>query len=213
VTSCARSGVGSGTNKRQLPSLARRPASHSATARQRGGDTARRSRMTATLARRPGATGVRDEGAVTYGLRDQKMKAAVKKGSTREGDVGGTSRGSRGGAASRCGLLGWPLTPAAAWASLPRLTPPSPLLPPFFSSFGAWWRGWDETPRWLGLGAHGGAVAAYLYRRAVRRYVDGRDAQNGRRAHCDSGHDRRGRALAPTSTKAVKRKVMTAMPR
>jgi hypothetical protein len=34
--------------------------------------------------------------------------------------------------------------------------------PPFFSSSGARWPGWDETPRRLGLGAHGGTVAAYL---------------------------------------------------
>jgi hypothetical protein len=35
--------------------------------------------MTAALARRPGATEVRDEDALNYGLRDQKVKAAVKK--------------------------------------------------------------------------------------------------------------------------------------
>jgi hypothetical protein len=33
--------------------------------------------MTATLARGPGATEVRDKGALTYDLRDQEMKAAV----------------------------------------------------------------------------------------------------------------------------------------
>jgi hypothetical protein len=48
--------------------------------------------MTATLAQRPGATEVRDEGALTYGLRDQKMKAVMRKGSTREEDVGGVGR-------------------------------------------------------------------------------------------------------------------------
>jgi hypothetical protein len=31
------------------------------------------------LARRPGAIEVRDEGALTYGQHDPKMKAAVKK--------------------------------------------------------------------------------------------------------------------------------------
>jgi hypothetical protein len=35
--------------------------------------------MTAIFARRPGATGVRHEEALTYGLRNQKVKAAVKK--------------------------------------------------------------------------------------------------------------------------------------
>jgi hypothetical protein len=42
------------------------------------GDTAKRSRVTATLARRPGATKARVEGALTYGQRDPKMKAVVK---------------------------------------------------------------------------------------------------------------------------------------
>jgi hypothetical protein len=120
--------------------------------------------MTVTLARRPGATEVRDEGALTYGLCDLKMKVAVKKGSTREEDVGGAGRGSRGGTTSRCGLLRWPSAPAAAWASLPRSTPPSRLPPPPPSSpplvHGV--VDGDETPRRLGSGAHGGAVAAYL---------------------------------------------------
>jgi hypothetical protein len=71
--------VGSNTCKRLLPSLARWPASHSATARWHGSDTTRRSRVNASLARRLGAKGGRDEDALTYGLRDQKVKAAVKK--------------------------------------------------------------------------------------------------------------------------------------
>jgi hypothetical protein len=98
--------------------------------------------MTVTLARRLGATEVRDEGVLTYGLCDQKMKAAVKKGSTREEDVGGVGRGSRVGATSRCGLLGRPPALAVVWTSLPRSTPHSPLLPTFFSSSGVWWCGW-----------------------------------------------------------------------
>jgi hypothetical protein len=44
-----------------------------------GGEHTRRSRMTATLARRPATTKVRDKEALTYGLRNQKVKAAVKK--------------------------------------------------------------------------------------------------------------------------------------
>jgi hypothetical protein len=35
--------------------------------------------LTVILARRPGAIEVRDEDALTYGLRDQKVKAVVKK--------------------------------------------------------------------------------------------------------------------------------------
>jgi hypothetical protein len=35
--------------------------------------------MTATLARRPATTEVRDEDVLTYGLRDQKVKAVVRK--------------------------------------------------------------------------------------------------------------------------------------
>jgi hypothetical protein len=52
-------------------------------ARWRGGDTTRRSWVNASLAQRPGAIGGRDEDALTYGLRDQKVKAAVKKHSVR----------------------------------------------------------------------------------------------------------------------------------
>jgi hypothetical protein len=37
-------------------------------------------------------------------------------------------------------------------------------------------------------------------------YVDGMDALDGRGARRDGGHDRRGRALASASAKAVKRK-------
>jgi hypothetical protein len=62
--------------------------------------------VTVILAQWPGATEVRDEGALTYGQRDPKMKAVVKKGSTREEDVGGAGRGNRGGTMSRCGLDG-----------------------------------------------------------------------------------------------------------
>jgi hypothetical protein len=50
---------------------------------RRSGDTTWRTRMTATLARRPGATRGKGDDALTYGLRDQKVKAAVKKGLTR----------------------------------------------------------------------------------------------------------------------------------
>lgn len=46
---------------------------------QRGSDTTRRPRMTAALARMPATIEVRDEDVLTYGLRDQKVKAAVKK--------------------------------------------------------------------------------------------------------------------------------------
>jgi hypothetical protein len=56
----------------------------------------------------------------------------------------------------------WPLSLAAAWMSLPRPTPPSPL--PLLTSpplvCGA--ADGDETPRRLGLGAQGGTVVAYL---------------------------------------------------
>jgi hypothetical protein len=90
------------------------------------------------------------------------MKAAVKKGSTREEDVGGAGIGSRGGATSRCGLLGWPLAPAAVCMSLPRSTPPSPLLSPSSPPPMRGGVDGDETPRWLGLGAHGGSLEAYL---------------------------------------------------
>jgi hypothetical protein len=38
----------------------------------------------------------------------------------------------------------------------------------------------------------------------ARGYVDGRDAAVARGAHRDSGHARRGRALAPASAKEVK---------
>jgi hypothetical protein len=55
----ARGVVGSGTCKRLLPSLAQWPASHSATAWWRGGDTTRHSRVNASLAPRPGAIGGR----------------------------------------------------------------------------------------------------------------------------------------------------------
>jgi hypothetical protein len=71
------------------------------------------------------ATEVRYEGALTYGQRDPKMKAVVKKGSTREEDVGGAGRGNRGGTMSRCGLdgiqglHGRSPAPAAPWTSPP----------------------------------------------------------------------------------------------
>jgi hypothetical protein len=73
--------------------------------------------MTATLARGPGATEVRDKGALTYGLHDQEMKAVVKKGSTREEDVCGTGRGSRGTGASRFTAPRRPGVPQAASGS------------------------------------------------------------------------------------------------
>jgi hypothetical protein len=53
------------------------------TAQRRSGDTTSHSRATATLAQRPGATKVMDEGALTYGQHDLKMKAAVKNRSVR----------------------------------------------------------------------------------------------------------------------------------
>jgi hypothetical protein len=81
---CSCGGVGNGTCKRLLPSLARRPASHSATARRRDGNTTRRSWVSVSMTRRPGAIGGRDEDVLTYGLRDQKVKAAVKKRSVRQ---------------------------------------------------------------------------------------------------------------------------------
>jgi hypothetical protein len=57
------------------------------TARWRDRYTTSRYRVTATLARRPGATEARVEGALTYGQRDPKMKVAVKESSTQEEDV------------------------------------------------------------------------------------------------------------------------------
>jgi hypothetical protein len=50
---------------------------------------------------------------------------------------------------------------AAAWMLLPRSTPPSPL-PPLSSPPMCSGMDGDGTPRRLGLGAQGGAVAAHL---------------------------------------------------
>jgi hypothetical protein len=165
---CARGGVGSGTSKRLLPSLARRPASHSAMVRWRSGDTTRRSRMTAILARRPGATGVRHEQALTYGLRNHKVKAAVMKSLVRR--RGCRQRwqrkqrrhgvGVRGFSASRDSTGGLRLPRRHGRLSLSRLLLllfPSSSPPPVHGGADG-----DETPRRLGLGAQGGAVAAYL---------------------------------------------------
>jgi hypothetical protein len=119
------------------------------------------------MARRPGATEARDEGELTYGQRDPKMKAAVKESSTLEKDVGRTGRGSRGGTTSRCNFTvtrdstpfgfrggGVDTTPSVncSFSSSPPSSPP----PVRGGADG------DETPRWLGLGTPGGVVATYL---------------------------------------------------
>jgi hypothetical protein len=53
-----------------------------------------------------------------------------------------------------------------------------------------------DPPRRLGLGEPRGLWRRLLIAAGSAGYVDGRDALDGRGVRRDSGHDRRGRALA-----------------
>jgi hypothetical protein len=125
------------------------------------------------------------------------------------------SRGSRGGATSRCGSSRRPGSPRAASgfrggvgvapSSDSSFNSPPSSLPPVRDSVNG-----DENPRRLGLGARGGTAAATYGRGAARGYVDDGDAAEARGAHCDGGHARRGRALASALAKEVKGRMTTA---
>jgi hypothetical protein len=115
-------------------------ASHSATARQHGSGTTSRSEATATLARRPGATEAQDEGALTYGQHDPKMKVAVKDSSTRAEDAGVARRRRRRTA------MAVPQTAPTSFTSSPNLD----------VTGGA---SREQTPNWLGFGGEAPAAA------------------------------------------------------
>jgi hypothetical protein len=101
-------------------------------------------------------------------------------------------------------LHGRPPVLAAAPASLPRTAPPSPPLPPVLLLLrrAVVWTG-DETSRRLGLGARGGAVAAYLQRRSA---MDVWTARMRRRARGRIATTLQLGAAAPRSTGVTKEK-------
>jgi hypothetical protein len=108
--------------------------------RQRSSGTASRSEATATLARRPGATEAQDEGALTYGQHDPKMKVAVKDSSTRAEDAGVARRRRRRTA------MAVPQTAPTSFTSSPNLD----------VTGGA---SREQTPNWLGFGGEAPAAA------------------------------------------------------